>query len=201
MKKHKLTYVGVLYCGEEPVILAQSFNFSELPYFSRSQAKNLSVFTAREISKRVDEGFTGTTIEEYAIYAHKWENGMCILCICDKEYPSRTAFALIQHSFFIFNEKYIYEELDLTKDNNLSLPELKELLLKYRAPEQVDMYENVFGKVQNTKNIVTKTVKELLNNEESLEALVNQSKDLSAKTKDVFAKSKKLKRRSCCALM
>ncbi|XP_951794.1 synaptobrevin-like protein, putative [Theileria annulata] len=201
MQKHNITYLGVLQCKEEPVVLTQSFHFSDLPYFSRSQAKNVSTFMARELSKRVDYGFTATTVDEYLVYSNKWSTGLCILCICNSQYPARTAFGLLQHSFFIFNDKYCYEDLKFDNDLNLSLPELKELILKYKNPEAVDMYQNVYGKVQNTINIVHKTVKDLLNCEENLESLVNQSKDLSSRTKDVFAKSKKLKRRSCCSLM
>ncbi|EKX73449.1 conserved hypothetical protein [Theileria equi strain WA] len=201
MTTHRITYVGILRCNDTPIFLSQAHNLTHLSYLSRGYAKNISSFMAREIASRIDVGLSNIDVEGYDVYAYKWENGLCIICICNKGYPNRVAFALLQQIFFDFIDKYPDAGLQYTQDINLNNSSIKTLMHKYNNPLEVDAFENVSEKVHNTMNIVHRTVNDLLNNGETLEALVNQSKDLSTKTKDVFAKSKKLKKRSCCALM
>lgn len=201
MVVHRITYAGILRCNDTAIFLSQAHNLAHLSYLTRGHAKNIASFMAREIAGRIDTGLSNIDVEGYDVYAYKWENGLCIICICNKGYPSRVAFALLQQIFFEFIEKYPDAGLQYTQDTNLSNSSIKALMHKYNNPLEVDALELVSERVQNTMNIVHKTVNDLLNNGETLEALVNQSKDLSTKTKDVFVRSKKLKRRSCCALM
>ncbi|KAK1938528.1 hypothetical protein X943_002091 [Babesia divergens] len=202
MSSGKVTYIALLRCNDPPTFLTQYVKLSDLKFLERGTVKSIAVFAAREISGRITPGENVVVSEEkFDVYAYRWDIGVCAVCICGKNYPERVAFSLLQLAFFEFISKYPDAGEEHTTDVNLPIPEIKALLQQYRDPAVVDAYTNVASKVQNTLHIVHKTVADMLHNEETLEALVNQSRDLSTRTKDVFVKSRKLKRRSCCVLM
>ncbi|EDO05140.1 Regulated-SNARE-like domain family protein [Babesia bovis T2Bo] len=198
----KVMYFALLRCNEKPIFLLQYFKLSDLQILSRGTVKSVAVFTAREIAGRLNQGENVAVHEEnFDVFAYRWDVGVCAICICGKGYPERVAFSLLQLAFFEFITKYPDAGIEHTSDVNLNIPQIKALVNQYRDPTVVDAYTNVSDKLQHTLEVVHKTIADMLHNEENLEALVNQSKDLSRKSKNVFVKSRKLKRRSCCAFM
>ncbi|KAK1441702.1 synaptobrevin ykt6 like protein [Babesia gibsoni] len=202
MSNGKVTYIAILRCNTPATFLTQYFKLSDLKVLSRGVIKSIAVFAAREIAGRIGTG-ENVVVEEdsFDVFARKWDVGVCVVCIAGKGYPERVAFSLIQLTFFEFISKFPNAGEEYTTDVNLGIPEIKALLHQYRDPAVVDAYTDVSNKVHKTLKIVHKTVADMLHNEETLEVLVNQSKDLSTRTKDVFAKSRRLKRRSCCYFM
>ncbi|GIX62308.1 SNARE protein, putative [Babesia caballi] len=202
MAANKVIYLALLRCNDPPTFLANYYKLSDLQFLARGTVKNVVVFAAREIAGRISPGENVVVHEDsFDIYAHRWDVGVCAVCVCGPGYPERVAFSLLQLTFFEFVSKCPDAGVEFKADKNLDIPEIKALLNQYRDPAVVDAYTNVADKLQNTIQVVHKTVAEMLQNEENLEALVHQSKDLSSRTKNVFVKSRKLKRRSCCAFM
>ncbi|GFE52656.1 Synaptobrevin like YKT6 [Babesia ovis] len=198
----KVIYIAILRCDERPIFLTQYYKLSDLQLLSRGTVKSVAVFTAREIAGRVNQGENVAVHEEnFDVFAYRWDIGVCAVCICGKGYPERVAFSLLQLAFFEFITQCPDAGVQYTSDVNLNIPQIKALFNQYRDPTVVDAYTNVSDKLQNTLNVVHKTIHDMLQNEDTLEALVNQSKDLSKRTKNVFVKSRKLKRRSCCVFM
>ncbi|GBE62648.1 Synaptobrevin like YKT6 [Babesia ovata] len=202
MVEAKVIYIALLRCNDPPTFLLQHYKLSDLKFLARGTAKSIAVFAAREIASRIGSGENVIVHEDkFDILAHRWDSDVCAVCVCGHGYPERVAFSLLQLAFFEFIAQYPDAGVQYNTDVKLNVPQIKALFDKYRDPKLVDAYTNVADKLQNTISVVHKTLADMLQNEETLEALVTQSKDLSTRTKNVFSKSRKLKRRSCCVFM
>lgn len=84
-------------------------------------------------------------------------------------------------------------------DQQLPTPELDTLLVKYQQPQEVDAVLRIQKDVDETKEIVKKSIDQLLQRGEKLEDLMQRSQDLSFQSKQFAKQSKDLNR--CCVLV
>lgn len=87
--------------------------------------------------------------------AHAYTNlaGLSCVIITDREYPARVAFALINRVLEEFMAEFP-RDIWLTSTVKLSLPKLKDMIVKYQNPHEADPIMRVQKELDETKVIL-----------------------------------------------
>ncbi len=86
-----------------------------------------------------------------------------------------------------------------TKDNVYSVPALEKMLVQYQDPKNVDKIVAIRKDIDETREVLIKTIDQLLERGEKLENLASKSEDLSFQSKAFLNKSEDLNR--CCVIL
>lgn len=117
-----------------------------------------------------------------------------------KEYPVRVAYGLLSKTLRDLESKYRPDDFE-SKDNadlSLDLPSAKEDFVKYQKPDEADALLKVQKDLEEVKDIMHRNIEELLKRGESLESLMEKSKDLSTTSYAFYSTAKK--NNQCCTL-
>jgi synaptobrevin family protein YKT6 len=116
-----------------------------------------------------------------------------VVAITDEEYPKDTAEKLLRLIVDEFTTKYTDSVIDKAraapkgyftdKQDPLPLPELKEHIQKWQNPDETDPIRKIQRELDETKNVVYKSLEGVLERGEKLESLVEKSDNLSAQSK------------------
>jgi synaptobrevin family protein YKT6 len=79
------------------------------------------------------------------------------------------------------------------------VPTIKNLLAQYSKPDQVDKLFKVQRDLDDTKEILLKSIDDLLERQEKLDDLITKTNDLSFQSKTLVKNSEKLNR--CCTIL
>ena len=82
--------------------------------------------------------------------------------------------------------------MTVTEDTELPCPDLAPLMAKYQTPTEADSIAKIERDLDETKEILTKTIDDLLVRGEKLEDLSERSDDLSFKSKQFMKQSRSL---------
>lgn len=132
-------------------------------------------------------------------------NGLSIVLVTDKDYPSRVAFNILQKVVMDFEENYKNnsKEIDrVTKDfelNDKYLEGLKKVVEESQDPVKVDKILQVKKDIEETKTILNKALDSLLERGEKLDTLVEKTDMLTDSAKDFYIKAKE--NNSCCNIL
>jgi synaptobrevin family protein YKT6 len=118
----------------------------------------------------------------FHVYGHK--NGVCGVVISDPQYPSLAAHQLLGDVVSEFLAKFPANTWD---SPNMSMPELKEKLIKFQKPEEVDKIGQIQRELDDTKNVLHQTIESVLGRQEKLDELVGKSNDLSDMSKGFYS--------------
>jgi len=135
---------------------------------------------------------------------HVWRQGRDIagaVC-CNEHYPARLAYSLISKSlteFDSFSLNRADEVRTSTKDIDIAVPSIRTLLAQYSKPDQVDQLFKVQKDLDETKEILLKSIDQLLDRQEKLDDLLAKTNDLSFQSKTLVQNSEKLNR--CCNIL
>ncbi|CEM10022.1 unnamed protein product [Vitrella brassicaformis CCMP3155] len=193
--------------GDDTVIfLAAAHDVSCFPFLERSAMKETCNFLARTAIPHlvVDRRQSVEHEEEWVAHCLRYRDGIAIVFIASDEYPQRVAYKGVAQVREDFLEAYPSGEWRIAgRDFALSRSwntELMGILKLYQDPTQVDALSRTQQKVDETKDIMHTTMKNILKRGENLDALVAKSDDLSASSKAFFKTAQKVNRR-CCAIM
>jgi len=81
----------------------------------------------------------------------------------------------------------------------LSVPSLQNLINQYQKPSEVDKISLINKDIDETKDIISKSIDQLLSNEENLQVLAQKSEDLSIQSKLFLKQTKEMNR--CCEIL
>jgi len=110
------------------------------------------------------------------------------------------AFQFLKDALELFGQRY----KDTTwagafSDMNLKVPGIEELLKKYQNPEEVDKLMKIRRDLDDTKEILIKSMDQLLARGEKLDELIQLSSDLSFQSKAFAKRTEELN--SCCVIL
>jgi synaptobrevin family protein YKT6 len=130
-------------------------------------------------------------ISEYIFHVYGRTEGVCSVIITDKEYPSPVAHGLCSKIIDEFVSKYPRTAYaSFNKDSNkLSMPELKDYIVKYQDPQQADSIMKIQKELDETKVILHKTIESVLHRGEKIDNLVAKSDGLSAQSKMFYTQA------------
>ena len=122
--------------------------------------------------------------------------------ITDGEYPESSAFNLIGQIIMDFLEVYaetpaVYQEA--YKDKELAYTNLETFLKNWQNPAEGDKLYKIKTELDDVKDIMHKNMDELMNRGESLDSMMEKSKDLSKMSREFYRKAK-TKNQRCCTL-
>jgi synaptobrevin family protein YKT6 len=119
----------------------------------------------------------------------------------DEDYPHRVALEFLQQCVDEFRKKYSTSSEVQTnlKDMNLSCPGVDALFKKYSDPVEADKIMKMQKDLDETKQILLKSIDQLMERGEKLEDLIARTEDLSLSTQTFLKQSKKMNR--CCTIL
>merc|ERR1711998_416198 len=122
--------------------------------------------------------------------------------VTDMEYPARTVYRLLNQLLMQFTENYrdriLSNPKPITKDLDLDFPPMIEFLDKYQDPRPADVAFQIMQDLDQTKEVMYKTIDQVLKRGESLESIMAKSEDLSGASMKFYQTSKKTR---CCTIL
>ena len=156
-------------------------------------------FFNKTIAKRTPPGQRQSVQnEEYFVHVYMRVDGLCACATCDSEYPPRVAFSLLMK---------ILEEFDAgvptwkteTRNEAIVWPPLEAAVAKYQDPVNADQIMKIQKNLDETRDVLHKTIDSVLERGEKLEDLVERSGELSAQSKLFYKQAKRAN--SCCVVI
>ncbi|BHF60360.1 palmitoyltransferase [Sparganum proliferum] len=135
----------------------------------------------------------------YFCHVYVRHDNLCGVLFSDLEYPKRVAQTLLTKALDDFTAEFppsLWLGMAAGSGTNRKLGEY---LAKYQNPQQADSLCKLQNDVQETTEVLHKTVESLLLRGEKLDDLVSRSNDLSEQSKLFYQTAKKTNR--CCTLL
>lgn len=164
------------------------YNLSRFPYLSRNTIKEFIRFFALLCAEKgPKEGYQKTTdsdsdIQNMSIYM-KFDQDASFFMVCDQDYQFTSA-------------KLILDKLSASE----ATVSLKDLLILSQDPSKFNKVVQVQDQLDETKEILHKTLDSLITRGEKLDDLVAKSSQLSSNSKTFYRTAKKVNR-SCCYIL
>jgi len=186
--------------GKLPFLLCSGFELSSFGYFQRGSVKEVALFVSREVIERSQKGERQTIQhKEYMCHAFITPQEIGCAVITDGDYPHRVAFSLVNKAIEEFTKVHGSDVSQYNNDVDLKVDALEPLLLKFQEPEKADQVTKIQKDLDETKEVLVKSIDQLLQRGERLDVLAERSQDLSFQSKAFLKQSEKLN--SCCILI
>lgn len=159
------------------------------------------MFLTKTFSKRTEAGQRQSiTHEGYVVHCYVRSDGLGGTVTTDLEYPARVAFVLIGQMLedFVAHVGGDDNWKGCTTPESIPFPKLDEYLQKYQDPAAADKVTKIQKDLDETTQILHKTIDSVLERGVKLDNLVERSNDLSAQSKMFYKQAKKTN--SCCVI-
>mmetsp|Transcript_62579 Transcript_62579/g.182980 ORF Transcript_62579/g.182980 Transcript_62579/m.182980 type:complete len:201 (-) Transcript_62579:71-673(-) len=186
---------------DSSVELSVNQELSSFSFFHRGPVKEHIKFHSRLIVSRTPVGRRASIdFEQNLGKCHTWVHpqGIGAAVLVDAEYPMRVAFSLLSESVRIFLESMAGKWEDATTDTLLPCPALEVLFQKYQDPTEADKLTKIEKDLEEVKGTVMQSMDDLLKRGESLDQLMQKSKDLSNTSVQFYRTAKK--NNQCCKM-
>eukprot|EP01114_Cavostelium_apophysatum_P012367 TRINITY_DN2754_c0_g1_i1.p1 TRINITY_DN2754_c0_g1~~TRINITY_DN2754_c0_g1_i1.p1 ORF type:complete len:211 (+),score=26.60 TRINITY_DN2754_c0_g1_i1:148-780(+) len=185
-----------------PILLSTYFELGSFGYFQRGSLKEVCLFVSREVLQRGIRG-ERQTVKHQEYMCHSYispTGGIGVAVITDQEYPTRVAYGLIQRSLDEFSSAHSSTKIAaVTSDVEWKLDSIETLLREYQDPSKSDSVTKIQKDLDETKDVLVKTIDQLLERGEKLENLAQKSNDLSMQSKAFMNNADRLN--SCCTIL
>lgn len=157
------------------------------------------MFLTKTFMKRTEPGQRQSVEHEgYVVHCYVRSDGLGGTVTTDGEYPARVAFVMLGQLLDEFAQKQGDSWKTVTTPESVTFPPADEYLQKYQNPAEADKITKIQKDLDETTQILHKTIDSVLERGVKLDNLVEKSNDLSAQSK-LFYKSAK-KTNSCCVV-
>ncbi|KAI8610501.1 Longin-like domain-containing protein [Chytriomyces sp. MP71] len=181
-------------------ILAAEHDLSSFNYFQRGSVQEFLGFFIKTATERTAPGMRQKIEEQNMYVGHVYVrgDGLAGIIVTDIEYPTRTAFTIVNKILEEFSTKFPSSQWASLNPATTatSYPELKTQLAKFQDPHAADPLLRVQRDLDETKIVLHKTMESLLNRGEQLDDLVQRSDQLSSQSKMFYKTAKSTN--SCC---
>lgn len=185
---------------QPPNVLSAVYELSSFSYFQRGSVKEVALFVSREVAQRSKKGERQSiTHQGYMCHSFVHPQGVACALLTDQEYPQRVAFNLCNIVVENFLKEYSTTFQNYTTDQDLKVTGLDALLQKYQDPETADPTMKIQKDLEETKQILVKSIDQILERGEKLENLAAKSNDLSFQSKAFMSNAEKMNK--CCSYM
>mmetsp|Transcript_49603 Transcript_49603/g.106199 ORF Transcript_49603/g.106199 Transcript_49603/m.106199 type:complete len:201 (+) Transcript_49603:111-713(+) len=186
---------------DNPIELVACTELSSFSFFHRGPLREHIRFHSRLVLARTPVGRRSTIeMDQNLGKCHTWVNpqGIGAAVLVDAEYPMRVAFSLLSESVRVFLERMAGKWEDATSDQALSCPEVEALFQKFQNPTEADKLTKIEKDLDEVKGTVMQSMEDLLKRGESLDQLMQKSKDLSSTSVQFYRTAKK--NNQCCKM-
>mmetsp|Transcript_44813 Transcript_44813/g.106374 ORF Transcript_44813/g.106374 Transcript_44813/m.106374 type:complete len:201 (+) Transcript_44813:95-697(+) len=196
-----LSLIIYKYKEDSSVELMSCYELSSFSFFHKGPIKEHIKFHSRLIVTRSGIGKRQCTdFDQNLGKCYSWVNaeGLGAAVLVDNEYPMRVAFTLVSEALRLFQEKMKGKWEDAKNDMTLTVPEVEETFNKFQDPSEADKLTKIEKDLEEVKGVVMQSMDDLLKRGESLDALMQKSKDLSSTSVQFYRTAKK--NNQCCKL-
>ncbi len=167
--------------------------------FIEQTIKEMLGFLTRTFMKRTEPGQRQSiTHEDYVVHCYVRSDGLGGTVVTDSEYPARVAFVLLTQLLDDFTAAVGDRWKTCTAPESIAFPALDEYLQKFQDPSAADKITKIQNDLDETTQILHKTIDSVLERGVKLDNLVERSNDLSAQSKMFYKQAKKTN--SCCVI-
>lgn len=185
--------------SEDPIPLVAASELSSFGYFQRQGVKEMLTFFSKTFTKRTQPGQRQSiTHESYVVHCYVRSDGLAGSVTTDLEYPSRVAFVLLTQVMDEFTTVHGNSWRSITQPYSMTLESLEGYLAKYQDPAAADKVTKIQKDLEDTTQILHKTIDSVLERGVKLDNLVERSDDLSRQSKMFYKQAKKTN--SCCVI-
>jgi synaptobrevin family protein YKT6 len=188
--------------GKTPIKLASASDVSSFSYWKQSTVKESFAFASRLAAQKTSLGTRQTiqqgdqTDDPYCIHVYVRGDGLTATVVTDKEYPERVAFSFLNKILTDFEKQSGEGWKQVEDDAKTCPPFLPSILNEFQNPKKADKLLQIEDTLLEIKEIMHKNISEVMERGETIESLVEKSKDLSAASKDFYRIAKK--QNQCC---
>jgi synaptobrevin family protein YKT6 len=157
------------------------------------------IFLTKTFTKRTEPGQRQSVEHEgYVVHCYVRSDGLGGTVTTDLEYPARVAFVLLGQILEEFCNMHGDSWKTVTTPESMEFPPAEEYLKKYQNPAEADKVTKIQRDLDETTQILHKTIDSVLERGVKLDNLVDKSNDLSAQSKLFYKQAKKTN--SCCVI-
>ncbi|KAH8595304.1 snare Ykt6 [Bisporella sp. PMI_857] len=196
----KLYYIGVIKNeSKHSHELCAETDLNAYSRFTRNNYGEFMTFSSKTIAERTMPGQRqDVEVQEYTCHAYGRIEGVCGVVISDHDYPALVAHQLLSKVIDEFLVRYPRSAW-ATSNPTLEFPQLKDYIMKYQYPEQIEGFTKIQKDLDDTRIVLHKTIESVLQRGEKLDDLVAKSDELSAGSKMFYTQARK--QNSCCGVM
>lgn len=198
----KIVGLAILRTGSDipdPIPLTMASDLSSFGFFQRQGVKEMLTFFSKTFSKRTLPGQRQSiTHESYVVHCYTRSDGLAGTVITDEEYPNRVAFVLLTQMLDEFTTAVGKSWQTVVEAESVAFPPIEEYLSKYQDPAAADKVTKIQKDLDETTQILHKTIDSVLERGVKLDNLVERSDDLSKQSKMFYKQAKKTN--SCCVI-
>eukprot|EP00656_Telonema_subtile_P055843 TRINITY_DN8776_c0_g1_i4.p1 TRINITY_DN8776_c0_g1~~TRINITY_DN8776_c0_g1_i4.p1 ORF type:complete len:205 (-),score=46.23 TRINITY_DN8776_c0_g1_i4:121-735(-) len=188
--------------GIPAVQLTQEADFMDFSFFYRSKVEEMGNFVGRTIAERTPEGTRQSVLHEgYVVYCRARPGGLASVCLCDEEYDQRIAFGCCEQILDVFLNQYPTEWKECDEELSMTCPELAEALVKFQDVREADKITKIQNELEDVKEVLQRSIDQVLIRGEKLSDVVAKSEDLSAESKAFLGASENATGCSMCTLL
>jgi len=183
----------------DAIPITMATDLSSFGFFQRPTVKEMLTFLTKTFSKRTEPGQRQSiTHEGYVVHCYVRSDGLAGTVTTDLEYPARVAFVLLGQLLDEFTQEKGDSWKAATLPESVPFPPINEYLEKYQDPSAADKVTKIQKDLDETTQILHKTIDSVLERGTKLDSLVERSNDLSAQSKMFYKQAKKTN--SCCVI-
>jgi synaptobrevin family protein YKT6 len=198
MKVIDISILNTLTDGD-PIPLSTATDLSSYGFFQRQSVKEMITFFTKTFTKRTQPGQRQSiTHESYVVHCYVRSDGLGGTVTTDLEYPSRVAFVLLTQLLDEFTATVSNSWRTVKTADSISFPPIQSYLERYQDPASADKVSKIQKDLDDTTQILHKTIDSVLERGVKLDNLVERSDDLSRQSKMFYKQAKKTN--SCCVV-
>lgn len=184
---------------QHPVFLCSSTDLSSFGYFERSTVGQFVKFISRQIIERTPKGKRQTVVHEgNNICTYVRSDGLGVAIVADMEYPERVAFIAMGQLLDQFHSAYAMTWPSIKQDNSMKFDPINKAIVEYQDPSKVDKISKIQKDLNQTMDIMHKTIDSVLERQVKLDKLVEDSDDLTRQSKAFYHTA--AKHNQCCTI-
>eukprot|EP01112_Ceratiomyxa_fruticulosa_P012110 TRINITY_DN3336_c0_g2_i3.p1 TRINITY_DN3336_c0_g2~~TRINITY_DN3336_c0_g2_i3.p1 ORF type:complete len:201 (+),score=26.19 TRINITY_DN3336_c0_g2_i3:841-1443(+) len=200
MKVFSIAILRIFDDKRDPIFLATAYELSSFGFFQKGSVRDVANFVSIEVSKRSVVGSQQTVLHMgYKCHIKVNPKGVACCAMTDEEYPQVAAFSLINAATTAFLNEYALTFEAYDTNQNLRAPFLDELILKYQDPQKADPMMKIQKDLDETKQVLVKSIDQLLDRGEKLESIAARSEHLSFQTRAFMTNAESMNK--CCRYM
>ena len=185
----------------DPTPISMACDLTAYGFFQRQGVKEMLTFFSKTFTKRTEAGQRQSiSHESYVVHCYVRSDGLAGSVTTDAEYPPRVAFVLLTQlldEFLSATGSTSWKTMPPLTEST-SFPPLEEYLVKYQDPASADKVTKIQNDLEETTQILHKTIDSVLERGVKLDSLVEKSDDLSRQSKMFYKQAKKTN--SCCVI-
>jgi synaptobrevin family protein YKT6 len=183
----------------EPVFLCEATDLSSFSFFQRSTAAQFVRFISRTLIKRTPRGKRQSVVHEgNNVHTYLRSDGLGAAVVADAEYPERVAFTIMGQLLDQFHAQYATKWPAVGTDQNMAFEPLARAIVDFQDPAKADKITKIQKDLDQTMEVMHKTIDSVLERQVKLDKLVEDSNDLSAQSKVFFTTAKQ--HNQCCSI-